>query len=273
MAEVQAHLEPGGAAHHRDALGPERREGVLHGRVARDLEHPVRGAVRVGAAFPEHEARGSEEAGEVVDVRGDGPEQLGERAAGRGGDLHLAAGFDGERRPAGQRVLRAAGDERGWCVSAQGCRERVAVERLRRVFAVVDGPFQFDPEQARGAVLEADRGHVSLGLRAVPEHRRGRPRRRGTTDSIHGEHSPCSFLVVSTLHGGTDRNRGAEPLRSNDIRPFPQVRGDVPDSSGESGRGRRPAPPQPGRSACAAKAARESSADSAHRRSTAAASR
>src|SRR6202008_2504977 len=156
-----------GRAHHREPVRPDRLEHLLHGRVARRVEEAPRRSVRIGGHLAEDEVGGGEQLAEKRQVGGDGAEQLGPRGLGKGGDLDLAAGLQGERRAGRKRELWTVLVQRAGRVRPQGGGEPVRVEWPPRVVLVMDDPFQLDTGESRRAVLEADRSDVGLSLHAV----------------------------------------------------------------------------------------------------------
>ncbi len=110
---------------------------------------------RVGALVAEHQPGGAQPALDVGGVGGHDAEQRLHGRGGKAGDLDLATGFDGEHRAVGQPAVRTVRDQGARSVRAECGYQRRGVERSARIVGMVNGPFEFDAEQSRRAVLEA----------------------------------------------------------------------------------------------------------------------
>ncbi len=175
---------------------------MLHRDVARVVQHHPAGAgQRVGAGAGEAQALGGEgvpQGGEVAPGVGDA---AGEAVGGRGAELDLTAGFEGEDGAGGERV--PVGAAQWQCVQC-------GVQSFRGdgfvgTSVVVDEPLQLDADQPGRADLEADAGHVvARGGFGQRGHRSGgRSRglpvgRTGRSEGYHRTHHPWGTGAART---------------------------------------------------------------------------
>ena len=172
FAGIEADLHRRGAAHHPRTLRADQVEGGLHGLVAGNLQQPVRGTVRIGAAAAKHETGLIEKLGKCCRVRSGDTDQVGGRSGRWCRDLDLATGLDGDQAAGGQLALDMVGVDRRRCVWPKSPAQLACVQGAPGIAAVVDGPLELDPVQPRRSMLETDHGHVTLGLLTVAQ--RGR---------------------------------------------------------------------------------------------------
>ena len=219
LPRVDAHLHGGGGAHPAAAPRADPVEAVLHGAVAREVEHAARRPQRIRGERGDGEAVGVEPLVQVLGVGGDGSDEGAEGGQRRAGQLHLATGFDGDRGATRQGAGRGGGVQRGWRVRAEGGAQHRGVQRGGGRGGLVHQPFQLHAGEPRGTVLETDRGDVHLGV----VHGAQQACSRGRGPLLPGTGLPRS---PSTKIGASRRSRVVRRHASDATRGHRQFRAD-----------------------------------------------